>query len=55
MHSNGVMTPVDRATEEEKEEVEKEEDLRHDWIEEDIQTERRKPNLQELEEDTEIL
>lgn len=49
------MTPVDKATEEEKEEVERQEDLRHDWIEEDIDTERRKPNLQEIEDDTEIL
>lgn len=49
------MTPVDRASVEEKEEVEKEEDLRHEWLEEDIRSEGRKPNLEELEEDAEIL
>ena len=49
------MTPVDRASVEEKEEVEKEEDLRHEWLDEDIRSEGRKPNLEELEEDTEIL
>jgi hypothetical protein len=49
------MTPVDKATFEEKEWVEKEEDLRHDWLEEDIQAEGRKPNLEEIEGDIEVL
>ena len=49
------MTPVDRATFEEKEEVEKQEDLRHEWLNEDIRAEGRKPNLEELEEDAEVL
>jgi len=49
------MTPVDKATLEEKEEVEKDEDLRRDWLEDDIEAEGRKPNLQEIEEDAEIL
>jgi len=49
------MTPVDKATPQEKENVEKEEDLRHEWVEDDLQSNARKPNLQEIEEDTEIL
>jgi len=49
------MTPVDKATLEEKEEVERQEDLRREWLEDDIQTEGRKPNLEEIEEDAEIL
>ena len=49
------MTPVDKATPQEKEETEKEEDLRHEWVEEDLQSDARKPNLQEIEEDVEIL
>lgn len=46
------MTPVDKASEKEKESVEKEEDLRHEWVEEDIRSEGRKPSLEETEEDT---
>lgn len=49
------MTPVDKATPQEKEKVEKDEDLRHEWLEEDLQSDVRKPNLQEIEEDSEIL
>jgi hypothetical protein len=49
------MTPVDKATEKEKEAVEKEEDLRHEWVEEDIKSEGRKPDLEEIEEDDSIL
>ena len=49
------MTPVDKATLEEKEEIERLEDLRHEWLEEDIVAEGRKPNLEEIEEDVEIL
>ena len=47
------MTPVDKASEKQKEANEKEEDLRHEWVEEDIQDENRKPNLEELDEDPE--
>jgi len=49
------MTPVDKASLDEKEWVEKQEDLRREWIEDDIEAERRKPNLEEIEEDSEIL
>jgi len=49
------MTPVDKATWQEKEQVEKDEDLRHEWVEDDIEDEKRKPNLEEIEEDTGIL
>jgi hypothetical protein len=49
------MTPVDKASEKQKESAEKEEDLRHEWVEEDINAESRKPNLEEVEEDSEIL
>jgi hypothetical protein len=49
------MTPVDKATEKEKETVEKEEDLRNEWVEEDIENSGRKPDLEETEEDTSIL
>lgn len=49
------MTPVDKASWPEKEQVEKEEDLRREWVEEDIQGENRLPNLEEIEGDTEIL
>ena len=49
------MTPADKATQKEKEEVEKEEDLRREWTEEDIEVEGRKPDLQEIEEDSSIL
>jgi hypothetical protein len=49
------MTPVDKATEKQKESVEKEEDLRHEWVEDDIKSEGRKPDLEEIEEDDSIL
>jgi hypothetical protein len=49
------MTPVDKASEKQKESAEKEEDLRHEWVEEDITEASRKPNLEEIEEDAEIL
>jgi hypothetical protein len=49
------MIPVDKATEKEKESVEKEEDLRHEWVQEDIKDEGRKPDLEEIEEDESIL
>ncbi len=49
------MTPADKATEKLKEAVEKEEDLRNEWVEEDIREEGRKPDLQEIEEDSSIL
>jgi hypothetical protein len=49
------MTPADKATNKQKEAVEKEEDLRNEWLEEDIKEEGRKPDLQETEEDTSIL
>jgi hypothetical protein len=50
-----VMTPADKVSEKEKEAVEKEEDLRHEWVEEDIEAEGRKPDLQETEEDSSVL
>jgi hypothetical protein len=49
------MTPVDKTPEKEKESVEKQEDLRHEWVEEDVKEEGRKPNLEEIEEDESIL
>jgi hypothetical protein len=49
------MIPVDKATEKEKESLEKQEDLRHEWVQEDIQDEGRKPDLEEVEEDESIL
>ena len=49
------MTPADKATKTEKETVEKEEDLRNEWVKENIKEEGRKPELQEIEEDSEIL
>ncbi len=49
------MSPVDKATEKEKEATEKEEDLRNEWVEEDIENSGRKPDLDETEEDTSIL
>jgi len=49
------MTPVDKASEKQKEAVEKEEDLRNEWVEEDIKNSNRKPDLEETEEDTSIL
>jgi hypothetical protein len=47
-----VMTPVDKTPEKEKETAEVEDDPRHDWVKEDIVMEDRKPNLEEIEEDT---
>jgi hypothetical protein len=49
------MTPADKASKKQKEVVEKEEDLRNEWVEEDIEEEGRKPDLQEIEEDSSIL
>jgi hypothetical protein len=49
------MTPVDKATEREKESAENEADLRREWVEEDVTAEGRKPDLEEIEEDTSIL
>jgi len=49
------MIPVDKATEKEKEALEKQEDLRHEWVQEDIKDEGRKPDLEEVEEDESIL
>ena len=49
------MAPSDKASQKQKEDVEKEEDLRHEWVEEDIEEEGRKPDLQETEEDSSIL
>jgi len=46
------MTPVDKTPEKEKETADVEDDLRHEWVQEDIQLEDRKPNLEEIEEDT---
>ena len=49
------MTPVDKASGKQKEAAEKEEDLRNEWVEEDIKNSNRKPDLEETEEDTSIL
>jgi hypothetical protein len=49
------MTPVDKASEKQKEAADKEEDLRNEWVEEDIENSNRKPDLEETEEDTSIL
>jgi hypothetical protein len=49
------MTPVDKASEKQKEAVEKEEDPRREWVEEDIKSEGRKPDLEEIEEEESIL
>jgi hypothetical protein len=49
------MKPVDKASEKEKESVEKEEDPRREWVEEDIEVEGRKPDLEEIEEDDSVL
>ena len=49
------MTPVDKASEKQKEAAEKEEDHRQEWVDEDIKSEGRKPDLDEIEEDTSIL
>lgn len=45
------MTPVDKASEQEKESSEEETDLRQDWEAQDIEDARRKPNLEEIEKD----
>ncbi len=45
------MTPVDKASEKQKQENEREEDLRREWVKEDIKGDNRKPNLEELDED----
>lgn len=49
------MSPTDKATEKEKEDAEKEDDLRYQWLTEDIEAEGRKPDLQETEEDSSAL
>jgi hypothetical protein len=46
------MSPVDKTPEKEKEIAEEEDDPRYDWVKEDIVIEDRKPNLEEIEEDT---
>jgi hypothetical protein len=45
------MTPVDKTPEDKKETAEEEADLRHEWEEEDIKDEGRKPDLGEIEKD----
>jgi len=45
------MTPIDKTPEEKKESAEEEADLRHEWVEEDIKDEGRKPDLGEIEKD----
>jgi len=45
------MTPVDKTPEKEKESAEGTADLRHEWVQEDIKDEGRKPDLEEIEED----
>ncbi len=45
------MSPVDKASEKQKKENEREEDLRHEWVEDDIKSEKRKPNIEEIDED----
>jgi hypothetical protein len=45
------MSPVDKTPEDEKETAEEEADLRHEWEEEDIKDEGRKPDLGEIEKD----
>jgi hypothetical protein len=49
------MTPVDKASEKEKESAEKEDDLRNEWLAEEIKEQGRKPDLEEIEEDSSIL
>jgi hypothetical protein len=49
------MSPVDKASEKEKESAEEKADLRHEWAEEDIKDEGRKPDLEEIEQDESIL
>jgi|HubBroStandDraft_3_1064219.scaffolds.fasta_scaffold393288_2 hypothetical protein len=45
------MAPVDKTPENKKETAEEEADLRHEWSEEDIENEGRKPDLGEIEQD----
>jgi hypothetical protein len=45
------MTPVDKASEKQKQENEREEDLRTEWVEDDIHSNNRAPRLEELDED----
>jgi hypothetical protein len=45
------MSPVDKTPENKKETAEEEADLRHEWEEEDIEDEGRKPDLGEIEKD----
>ena len=49
------MTPVDKTSEKEKESAENESDFRHEWAREDVDAEGRKPDLEEIEEDSSIL
>jgi hypothetical protein len=49
------MTPVDKTPEKEKESAEEKADLRHEWSEEDIEAEGRKPDLEEIEKDESTL
>lgn len=49
------MTPVDKASEKEKEAVEETADLRNEWVADDIKDEGRKPDLAETEKDTSIV
>jgi hypothetical protein len=49
------MTPVDKTPEKEKEAAEEEADIRHEWLKDDIDEERRKPDLEEIERDDSIL
>ncbi|MDP9055457.1 MAG: hypothetical protein M3N93_14330 [Acidobacteriota bacterium] len=46
---------MDKASEKQKEASDKEEDLRKEWLKEDIESEGRKPNLEEMDEDPEVL
>jgi hypothetical protein len=45
------MTPVDKATQKQKDENEREVDLRRDWEKDDIESNNRAPHLEELDED----
>ncbi|HEX4137187.1 MAG TPA: hypothetical protein VHY84_21440 [Bryobacteraceae bacterium] len=45
------MTPVDKTPEKDKESAEKQDDPRHEWVEEEQKEEGRKPSLEEIEED----
>ena len=45
------MAPIDKTSEKQKEDQEKQDDLRYEWSEEDIQDANRKPNLGELDAD----